>query len=165
MKQTRDLMISDPSSVVTDISSIFLSYDLPQSTIEDLTTHLAESPRVLDFLMQFQHTLVEPSGSRAIVCALTIALGYFIGGFVPLLPYLFLSSHEALTALWWSVGIMTVALFIFGYGKTCYVVGWRGSGNVRQGTVGGLQMVLVGGVAAGSAMGLVKVFHSLSSDA
>lgn len=58
---------------------------------------------------------------------------------------------------------MVVALFLFGYGKTCFVSGWKGSRNVRRGLIGGLQMVLVGGVAAGSAMGLVKGFQLMAS--
>jgi hypothetical protein len=34
---------------------------------------------------------------------------------------------------------------------------------VRKGVIGGFQMVLVGGVAAGSAMGLVKAFQALAN--
>lgn len=114
--------------------------------------------------MNFHHTLPEPSGSRAFICALTIALGYFVGGFVPLLPYFFVGPHEAFLALRWSIATMVVALFVFGYVKTCYVAGWRGARNMRRGAIGGVQMVLVGGVAAGSAMGLVKGFQLLASN-
>lgn len=66
-----------------------------------------------------------------------------------------------MVALWWSLGVMAASLFAFGYGKTCFVSGWKGSQNVREGTKGGLQMMIVGGLAAGSAMGLVKLFDSL----
>lgn len=113
--------------------------------------------------MNFHHTLQEPSDSRALLCALTIALGYFIGGFVPLLPYFFVGPHEAFVALRWSIATMIIALFVFGYGKTCFVSGWKGKRNVKRGLVGGAQMVLVGGVAAGSAMGLVKGFQWLAN--
>jgi VIT1/CCC1 family predicted Fe2+/Mn2+ transporter len=112
--------------------------------------------------MNFHHTLPEPSGSRAVICALTIALGYFIGGFVPLLPYFFVGPDDAFIALRWSIATMVIALFIFGYGKTCFVSGWKGRQNVRKGLIGGMQMVLVGGIAAGSAMGLVKGFQMLA---
>ena len=67
-------------------------------------------------------------------------------------------------ALYWSFGVMAVALFVFGYTKTCYVAGWRGSGNIYQGLKGGCQMMVVGGVAAGCAMGLVRLFHTMASD-
>ena len=58
---------------------------------------------------------------------------------------------------------MVIALFIFGYGKTCFVSGWEGSGNIRGGTVGGIQMIIVGSMAAGSAMGIVRVFQYFAS--
>lgn len=82
---------------------------------------------------------------------------------MPLVPYFFVGPNDAFVALRWSIATMAVALFVFGYGKTCFVSGWRGARNVRRGLVGGAQMILVGGVAAGSAMGLVKGFQFLAS--
>ncbi|KAJ5760812.1 Vacuolar iron transporter cccA [Penicillium odoratum] len=162
LKETQTQTMTDPASVTGTISEIFEPYELPSELVAQLTNHLAASPLLPSFLMNFHHTLPEPSGSRAVICALTIALGYFIGGFVPLLPYFFVGPHEAFIALRWSIATMVVALFIFGYGKTCFVSGWRGRRNIRKGVVGGFQMVLVGGVAAGSAMGLVKAFQMLA---
>ena len=110
--------------------------------------------------MKFHHCALEPPTNRAFTSALTIALGYFIGGFIPLLPYFF--AANVLSGLYVSVGVMALALFAFGYGKTCVVAGWSGSRRVWQGVCGGLQMVVVGGVAAGAAMGLVMAFNMLS---
>lgn len=149
--------------MASTLTEIFEPYELPTELVAQLTNHLSASPMLPSFLMNFHHTLPEPSGSRAVMCALTIALGYFIGGFVPLLPYFFVGPNEAFIALRWSIATMVVALFMFGYGKTCFVTGWSGRKNLRKGLVGGLQMVLVGGVAAGSAMGLVKGFQLLAS--
>lgn len=154
--------MTDPASVSTTITEIFEPYELPSELVAQLTHHLSTSPLLPSFLMNFHHTLPEPSDSRAVMCALTIALGYFIGGFVPLLPYFFVGPHDAFVALRWSIATMAVALFVFGYGKTCFVSGWSGRGNIRKGFVGGFQMVLVGGVAAGSAMALVKAFQILA---
>jgi vacuolar iron transporter family protein len=95
-------------------------------------------------------------------CALTIALGYFIGGLVPLLPYFFVAKTHVTVALCWSIGIMITALFVFGYVKTCFVAGWRGRANVLHGVVGAAQMVVVGSAAAGAAMGVVKAFKSFA---
>ncbi|KAJ5916437.1 Vacuolar iron transporter cccA [Penicillium tannophilum] len=162
LKETQTQTMTDPASVTGTISEIFEPYELPSELVSQLTHHLSASPLLPSFLMNFQHTLPEPSESRAVICALTIALGYFIGGFVPLLPYFFVGPHEAFIALRWSIATMVVALFIFGYGKTCFVCGWRGRRNIRKGVVGGVQMVLVGGLAAGSAMGLVKAFSMLA---
>lgn len=163
LKETKEQTLTDPLSVTETISDIFAPYDIPPELVSQLTIHLASSPMLPSFLMNFHHTMQEPSGSRALICALTIALGYFIGGFVPLIPYFFVGSHEAFVGLRWSIATMAVALFLFGYSKTCFVNGWRGAGNLRRGVVGGLQMVLVGGVAAGSAMALVKGFQVLAN--
>ncbi|OQE46423.1 hypothetical protein PENCOP_c001G04590 [Penicillium coprophilum] len=162
LKETQTQTLTDPASVSDTISDIFEPYELPSELIAQLKNHLSDSPKLPSFLMNFHHTLPEPSGSRAIICALTIALGYFIGGFIPLIPYFFVGPHEAFVALRWSIATMVIALFIFGYVKTCFVSGWRGRRNVRKGLIGGIQMVLVGGIAAGSAMGLVKGFQMLA---
>ncbi|EED23917.1 vacuolar iron transporter Ccc1, putative [Talaromyces stipitatus ATCC 10500] len=162
LKQTREQTLSDFDVTTTIISDIFAPYDLPAQTVSDLTKHLVDSPHLPNFLMNFHHTLPEPSGSRAVTCALTIALGYFVGGFVPLVPYFFVGPEDAFSALKWSIAVMAVALFVFGYGKTCFVAGWKGRDNVKAGVYGGVQMVIVGGVAAGAAMGLVKLFQVLA---
>lgn len=161
-KETKEQIITDPASVRDIVFDIFAPYELPEELVFQLSSHLTSSPLLPAFLMNFHHTLQEPSGARALICAFTIAMGYFVGGFVPLLPYFFVGPHDAFVALRWSVATMVVALFLFGYTKTCFVSGWRGATNVRRGVVGGCQMVLVGGVAAGSAMALVKGFQILA---
>lgn len=65
-------------------------------------------------------------------------------------------------ALIWSIGIMVFALFVFGYTKTCFVIGWAGRTNMLKGVRGGVEMVVVGSVAAGAAMGLVVAFDHYS---
>jgi vacuolar iron transporter family protein len=123
-------MQASPSTAAASTSNIFAQYDLPKSLTADLQSTLAESRHLPDFLMHFEHNLPEQVASRAITCALTIAAGYFLGGFVGLLPYFCVGSEQVLLALWWSIGVMGVSLFLFGYGKTCFVVGWKGSTNV-----------------------------------
>ncbi|KAK4546566.1 hypothetical protein LTR36_001783 [Oleoguttula mirabilis] len=159
---TKHMVDTCSADAATSIKEIFQPYDLPQHLSDDLTFHLAKSPHLVQFLMHFEHSQPEQAASRAITCALTIACGYFLGGFIPLLPYFLVGKDQVLLALWWSLGVMTVSLFAFGYGKTCFVSGWRGSHHMWEGTKGGVQMVLVGGLAAGSAMGLVRLFHAWS---
>jgi len=102
--------------------------------------------------MRFHHGLTEDSSrpSRAYVSALTITCGYFFGGFVPLVPYFF--AVDIQTALLWSVVVMAVALFAFGFGKTI-LVGEKSKWICIQ---GGVQMMILGGLAAGAAMGIVR---------
>lgn len=160
--ETQSLVDTSSADAATSIKEIFEPYGLPEEMREDLTFHLAKSPNLVQFLMHFQRNSPEQAASRAFICAMTIAFGYFLGGFIPLLPYFLVGKEEVLLALWWSLGVMAVSLFAFGYGKTCFVCGWRGSKNVLAGMKGGLQMVFVGGIAAGCAMGLVRLFQSFT---
>ena len=109
--------------------------------------------------MRFYHQAPEPDTSRPFVSAGTIAMGYFVGGLVPLLPYFCVKRNEVLLALWWSIGVMVIALFAFGWVKTGVVSGWRGQAKVLACVKGGLQMVIVGGVAAGAAVGMVRAIN------
>ncbi|KAF4839953.1 Vacuolar iron transporter cccA [Colletotrichum siamense] len=152
----------DPNLARAQVREVLEPYDLPKHTLEEVTDHLSTSPRLIDFLMQFHHCEQEPASNRAFVSALTIAAGYLLGGLVPLFPYFFVPSEDVYLALYVSVAVMAVALFAFGYVKTCIVSGWQGFRAVRQAVVGGLEMVVVGGAAAGAAMGLVKAFDQLA---
>jgi VIT1/CCC1 family predicted Fe2+/Mn2+ transporter len=157
-------VISNPASALADIKDTFAAYDIPQPILDDLTSYLAKSSKLSDFLMHFHHHVSEPASSRAFTCALTIALGYFFGGFFPLLPYFFVGNDGILVALCWSIGSMVLALFSFGYVKTCFVQGWTGRSNVIKGIYGGFQMTFIGSLATGMAMALVKGFDSLAQE-
>lgn len=161
-KQTQETVMSNPVSALADLKETFAPYDIPQSILNDLTSYLAKSSKLSDFLIHFHHHVSEPASSRAFTCALTIALGYFFGGFFPLLPYFFVGNDGIMIALCWSIGSMGLALFSFGYVKTCFVQGWTGRRNVIKGIYGGFQMAFVGSLAAGMAMALVKGFDSLA---
>ncbi|CZR60940.1 related to CCC1 Proposed vacuolar iron transport protein [Phialocephala subalpina] len=159
-EETQLLVDTNPRAVVQSVASVFEPYELPKQTLQDLSSHLAESPHLVDFIMQFQHCEEPPASSRALTSALTIALGYFFGGLLPLMPYFFVGSDQVYEGLYISIGVMVVALFLFGYIKTCVVVGFGGGKCIRAGCLGGIQMVVVGSLAAGAAMGLVKLFDS-----
>ncbi len=161
-KQTQETVILNPASALADLKETFAPYDIPQPILDDLTSHLAKSSKLSEFLIHFHHQVSEPASSRAFTCALTIALGYFFGGFFPLLPYFFVGNDGIMVALCWSIGSMGLALFSFGYTKTCFVQGWTGRSNVTKGIYGGFQMVFVGSFAAAMAMALVKGFDSLA---
>jgi len=157
--ETEELIDTNLPQVMQDIAEVFDPYKLPKTTIDDLTRHLSESPRLVDFVMQFQHCAEEPAASRAFTSAVTIAMSYFLGGLLPLLPYFFVGQNKVYEGLYISIGVMVIALFAFGYVKTCVVVGWSGGQRVRAGCFGGIQMVVVGSAAAAAAMGLVRAFN------
>jgi vacuolar iron transporter family protein len=109
--------------------------------------------------MAFHHKESLPTMSRAYKSAVTLALSYFLGGLIPLIPYFIVPKSAVLTALWWSIGIMGITLLAFGYVKTCIVIGWWGGRNILAGAKGGLEMLLVGAAAASAAIGLVKAIE------
>ncbi|KAG9570905.1 putative vacuolar iron transporter Ccc1, partial [Aureobasidium melanogenum] len=164
LSSTRTQVAETPSAAANSVSTILESFELPENLTNELSYHLSKSPHLLDFLMRFEHMQPEPASSRAITCAITIALGYLIGGLVPLIPYFFVPREDVLLALYWSFGVMLSCLFVFGYSKTGFVAGWKGKEKVWQGVIGGVQMMFVGGVAAGCAMGIIRLFHNLASD-
>jgi vacuolar iron transporter family protein len=122
--------------------------------------NLESSPeRLQDFLMDFHHKESLPKMSRAYKTAITLAVSYFLGGLIPLVPYFVVPKNEVRTALWWSIGVMGITLLTFGYLKTCIVLGWTGKRNVQAGAIGGLQMLVVGAAAAGAAVGFVRAIE------
>lgn len=135
------------------VRSTFSNYHFSTALLDGFATELGSSDHDLeDFLMRFHHQLPESScdASRAYISALVIAAGYFFGGLMPLLPYFIAQTIQ--TGFLWSVAVMIIALFLFGYVKTMLV----GEGKKFVCLKGGAQMVVLGGVAAAAAMGCVK---------
>lgn len=141
------------------VRGTFAPYGLSETAVEDITRDLhASQERLLEFLLAFHHRETAPDCNQAWISAITLALGYFVGGFIPLIPYFIASQVNA--ALYWSIGVMAVTLLFFGYVKTCVVRGWSGRDNILAGLWGGVQMVFVGGVAAGAAIALVQLIDT-----
>lgn len=160
LRNTKTLIENNPSKTAAMVDDIFQAYDLPSSTITVLIEKLQSSPdALLSFLMSFHHQEALPTLRRAYKTAFTLALSYFLGGLIPLIPYLIVPRNQVMKALWWSVGVMGITLMVFGYTKSCIVVGWSGKTNILAGIKGGLQMLLVGAAAAGAAVGFVRAIE------
>ncbi|KAE8317876.1 VIT family-domain-containing protein [Aspergillus transmontanensis] len=157
VRETKELIETSPSETSMIVHDIFSTYALPEEAISQINTSLhASHDRLLGFLITFYHKESEPDCNQAWISAITLALGYFVGGFIPLIPYFIFS--QVIVALYWSIGVMAVTLLAFGYIKTCVVRGWQGRENIAAGIKGGVQMCFVGGVAAGAAIGLLRMF-------
>jgi vacuolar iron transporter family protein len=131
-----------------EVAGIFSRYGLSHEHILPLIATLRVNPeRWVDFMMRFELGLDVPDPKRAGVSAMTIAGAYIVGGLIPLLPYIFLDNIAM--ALWGSIAITPVALFIFGYVKSRFT----GISPLR----GGIQAVLVGGLAAAAAFGIARL--------
>ncbi|KAG6022336.1 hypothetical protein E4U41_002279 [Claviceps citrina] len=97
-----------------------------------------------------------------VVSGLSIALGYGVGGIIPLTPYLFASTVGR--GLRWSIAVCLVALMAFGSGKS-WVLRGGGQRGWRRSLGEGVQMLVLGSLAAGAAVLCVSLLgRSTSGD-
>ncbi|KAG6872339.1 hypothetical protein C0995_010636 [Termitomyces sp. Mi166 len=107
------------------------------------------------FLLKFGLGLEEVPTSRLYISAFTIGMGYLIGGLIPLLPYFFIP--RAHVALVYSCIVTGIVLLVFGAVKAHVT----GAGMGAKGYVyGAFSTLLVGGIAAGAAFGIVKALET-----
>lgn len=97
--------------------------------------------------MLFKPQHPDAQGMIPIHNALTIGFSYGRSGFVPLAPYILI--HSVTWALYVSIGVTLLALFVFGYIKGCV------TGIDAQRSA--LQTALIGGLAAAAAFGIARL--------
>jgi VIT1/CCC1 family predicted Fe2+/Mn2+ transporter len=127
-----------PDVEAREVTEVVQSYGLTPEECQPVVEALRKRPQAwIDFMMRFELGLEKPDPKRALISAATIAGAYIAGGFVPLGPYIILSTAGA--ALKTSAIITLFALAAFGYFKgrftgappfrsaiqTTVVGGWR----------------------------------------
>jgi len=134
---------------VQEVTEIFQGYGLKGNELDTVVAAVAsDRQRWLDFMMRFELGLEKPDPKRAPISAGTIAASYFIGGLIPLTPYILMSSiSESFT---YSVGFTAIALVIFGGIKGHFT-------GINKAKSAG-QTLLVGGLAAAAAYALAHAF-------
>jgi vacuolar iron transporter family protein len=143
MRETVEL----PDKETEEVADVFRGYGMPEADVAPVVRAIcSDRKRWVDFMMRFELGFEEPDPKRARNSAATIAISYVLGGLVPLAPYVLVG--ELYRALSLSVGVTLVALFIFGYVK--------GSMTGISPLRGGLQTVIIGGLASAAAFGLAK---------
>lgn len=142
-------ILHEIEDILADINPNF-----KEETILQFMRDLSQEPeKMVDFVIKYGKGLEEPDENRAYISAITIGAGYLSGGMIPLLPYFF-TKHVG-TGLIYSVIIMLITLFIFGYVKT--ILTMSDAATLEKKIKEGFQMILVGSIAAGSAWFFVKV--------
>jgi VIT1/CCC1 family predicted Fe2+/Mn2+ transporter len=137
-----------PDKEAEEVLVVFREYGLTDTQAAPVVEALRKNKtHWIDFMMRFELGLEEPVPTRARVSALTIALSYIVGGMIPLSPYILINS--VLGALPVSVVVTLGALFVFGYVKGRFT----GIHPLK----GGLQTVLIGGIAAAAAFGIARL--------
>ncbi|KAF6009024.1 hypothetical protein HII13_003663 [Brettanomyces bruxellensis] len=153
----RQLYFDDPEIMAGELQEIIINMGGSIDTADMLINDLSSNPKLMiDFIIRYGRGLEEPAENRQLTSALTIGSGYFFGGFIPLVPYFF--SNTVGTGLTISVVVMLITLFWFGFFKARISMG----SEVGFATClsEGLQMILVGSLAAGSAWLLVDWIDS-----
>jgi len=139
-----------PEEEEEEVARVFREYGLPAEDVSRIVTAIAsDRDRWVDFMMRFELGLAAPDPGRARRSAFTIAISYIIGGLVPLSPYMFVP--RVLGALEISVAVTLIALFFFGYFKGRFT----GIEPLR----GGMQTVLIGGLASAAAFAIARAIR------
>jgi VIT1/CCC1 family predicted Fe2+/Mn2+ transporter len=137
-----------PEIETEEVAKVFRDYGLTDEQMAPIvSTITANQKKWVDFMMRFELGLEPPDPARAARSAVTIAAAYIAGGFVPLAPYM-LIRQDVNMALIYSVVVTLLALFGFGAVKGHFT----GVQPVR----GGMQTVMVGGLAAAAAYWLAR---------
>jgi VIT1/CCC1 family predicted Fe2+/Mn2+ transporter len=137
-----------PEEEKAEVSRVFHAYGMTPEQSVPVVEALSQHPKAwVDFMMRFELGLEEPDPRRAVTSAVTIAGAYIAGGFIPLSPYIALSS--ASRGLELSAAVTLVALGIFGYIKGRFT----GTQPLRSAS----QTVVIGGLAAAAAFVLAKL--------
>lgn len=144
--------VEKPDIEKHEVQEIFVHYGLTATQAAPLVEALAQNQDAwVDFMMRFELGLEEPDPSRAWKSATTIAVSYIIGGLIPLAPYMFFYS-EITRALTVSVICTLLALLVFGFAKG------RATGIAPMRSA--FQTMLIGGLAAGAAFLLARLFSA-----
>jgi VIT1/CCC1 family predicted Fe2+/Mn2+ transporter len=131
-----------------EVAKVFRDYGLSEAQTQPIVAAItSDQNRWVDFMMRFELGLETPDPGRASRSAGTIAVSYIVGGLVPLAPYILMK--QVLSALWVSVCVTLLALFVFGSIKGHYT----GVKPFRSGA----QTVLVGGLAAAAAFFIARL--------
>ncbi|KAJ7616378.1 membrane fraction protein, partial [Mycena polygramma] len=137
--------------------------EVPSTSSNHVSAHDLESNESLrwskevgltPFLLKFGAGLEEVPTRRLYISAFTIGAGYLIGGIIPLLPYFFIP--RAHVALMYSALVTGIVLLVFGAVKARVTGAGVGTGGYVWGAVSTL---LVGGIAAAAAFGIVKALE------
>ena len=137
-----------PEKEKEEVAEVFRTYGMSETGLSPVVNALSKDrENWVDFMMRFELGLEQPDPKRAGRSVLTIALSYIAGGMLPLSPYMIIANLN--TALWVSVGVTLLPLFLLGFLKGQFT----GVSPLRSGA----QTVLVGGLAATVAFALARL--------
>jgi VIT1/CCC1 family predicted Fe2+/Mn2+ transporter len=137
-----------PEQEAQEVADIFRNLGMEEEEITPVVNALRKDrAKWVDFMMRFELGLEAPDPRRAMQSAITIAASYAISGFIPLGPYILIKPVSS--ALYISAAVTLLALFVFGYvkGRITGLNAFRSA----------WQMMLIGGIAAGTAFAVARL--------
>ncbi|KAF2103164.1 DUF125-domain-containing protein [Rhizodiscina lignyota] len=129
--------------------AIFEQYGLSKERVRPLVQGLKQDKEMwAKFLIDHSLKLEKPALNGAWLAAMVMALAYFLGGILPMLPYFF--YKRVLDGLYTSISITALLLVSFGYVKA-YVTGC----GRKEALWSAAQTLIVGAIASGASFGIV----------
>jgi vacuolar iron transporter family protein len=137
-----------PDHEKDEVFEILENFGLTHKESEPIVESLTKRPKDwADFMMKFELGLEKPDPRRAWQSGAAIGGAYILGGLIPLAPYIIF--NEVSTALYWSVVVTVIALFVFGYVKGQFT----GARPLRS----AVQTCLIGSTAAAVAFLIARL--------
>jgi predicted membrane protein (TIGR00267 family) len=139
-----------PEREKEEIREVFEGYGLTPEAQEIVVEAISkDKDKWVDFMMRFELGLEKPNPNRARNSALTIGISYIVGGFVPLVPYFYVSDPKS--GLLYSAEITLLALLVFGYFKSKV--------TDQNPWIGSLKVASIGAAAAAAAYFVATLFQ------
>jgi len=138
----------NPEAEQEELALIYQAKGLPEDRARELASHMmADKGSILDTLSR-EELGIDPEelGGSAYEAAFTSFFLFAFGALFPLLPFLFVSGN---TAIYFSLGLSAIGLFLFGAAITLMT----GQGVLKS----GMRQVLVGIAAAGLTYGVGRL--------
>jgi vacuolar iron transporter family protein len=146
-RREEEEIIEKPAAEIKEVTDILQGYGLSREQCAPIINAFKNDHRAwVEWMMRFELGLEEPDPKRALNSAITIAISYIVGGFIPLMPYILMEDPKQ--ALLVSVAATLVALFVFGYFKGTFT----GTKPLRS----AFRTTLIGGLAAAAAYGIAR---------
>jgi len=140
-----------PKEEQEELYDMYVRDGWPKTMAKNMAKTASKDKRLLLKEMAYRELGIIPeNGVHPVKNGLVMGISYIVGGTVPLLPYLVLEVHSAITC---SVFVTLVGLFILGASITIY--------TKRPWFRAGLEMLILAGIATLVGYGVGQVMNSV----
>ena len=129
-----------PDKERDEIKEIFLAHGFENAASEELVRLVSGNKKFwIDFMMKYELGMHDAGHGNEWKGALLTFIAFIMAGSLPIMPFVFIDVGQA--SIWYSVTATAISLFLVGSARYWFTsVNWF---------LSGLEMLLVGGIAAG----------------